>query len=201
MRSGVVLAGGASTRFSDGDKSLAALAGRPLVQHVVDSLGAAVDELVVVGRSEDQAERLNFLDADIAVDEVKGFGPVAGIQAGFSWASGDVCFLAACDTPLIRSRLVELLFEMAEGFRGAVPSNSHLEPLTAVYRRRPTVEAAEAAIERGDSKIIELYGDIGPIRLVPKEDLRGADPDLSSFLNVNTVEDLEAAGRRLEELI
>lgn len=200
MRSGVVLVGGLSTRFEAGDKSMAPLDGVPMVQRVVDSVSPVVDEVVLVARDEEQAEEFRFLDLSVVTDTVSGFGPVAGLHAGFSAAEGDLCFLTACDTPLIRSGVVEHLFEACDGFDGAVPSNDHLEPLTAVYRRDPAREAAERALERGDHRIIELYRDMGTIQTVPKEELREADPDLVSFLNVNTVEDLEEAERAMERI-
>lgn len=198
MRSGVVLAGGGSTRFDDGDKALAELRGKPLIGHVVDSVSEAVSEVVVAARDVEQAEQLSFLDAEVTTDTVEGYGPVAGIHAGFSAASGDSCFVSACDTPLLAPGIVDLLFEESAGFAGAVPSDGdHLEPLTAVYGREVTVEAAELAIERGDHRIIEMYRDLGPINMVPFESLREVDPGLDSFLNVNTVEDLEEAGARV----
>lgn len=200
MRSGVVLVGGLSTRFEAGDKSMAPLEGVPMVQRVVDAVSPAVDEVVLVARDEEQVEELGFLDLPVATDSVSGFGPVAGLHAGFSAADGDLCFLTACDTPLVRSGVVEYLFEACDGFDGAVPSNGYLEPLTAAYRRDPMRDAAELAMERGDHRIIELYGDMGPINAVPKEELRSVDPDLVSFLNVNTVEDLEEAERAMERI-
>jgi len=201
MRSGVVLAGGGSTRFDDGDKAVAMLRDRPLVLHVVDAVSGAVDEVVVVARDDDQMDELSFLDAEIVTDSVKGYGPVAGLEAGFGAANGESCFVTACDTPLLRSEVVELLFEAAEGYGGAVPSNDYLEPLMAVYDRAPMLEAAGNAIERGAHRIIELYEDLGPINMVPKEEFREVDPEFDSFLNVNMVEELERAKERLEVIV
>lgn len=200
MRSGVVLVGGLSTRFDDGDKSRAELDGIPMARRVFDAIAPAVDEMVLVARDEEQAAELDSFDAEVAVDTVEEFGPVAGLHAGFGAASGELCFLSACDTPLIRTSVVETLFDRCgDGFDGAVPSNGYLEPLTAVYRRESMQEAAESAMGREDHRIIELYRDMGPIRMVPKEDLRSVDPELESFLNVNTVEDMKRARTILED--
>lgn len=197
MRSGVVLAGGRSRRFGRGDKCLAEVSGRPMVEVVVETLASSLAEVVVVAGGEAQAAGLASLGAEVAVDRVEGFGPVAGLQAGFSAASGGSCFVTGCDTPLIRREVAELLFDQCTGFEGAVPSDDRLEPLTAVYRREPMLEAANAALKRGDTRIVDLYGDLGPVRLVPMERIREVDPELDSFFNVNTVEDLEAAEEKM----
>ena len=47
MRSGVVVAGGRSTRFGAPDKAVADLGGTPMIRRVADRIAPAVEELVV----------------------------------------------------------------------------------------------------------------------------------------------------------
>ena len=46
--SGLILAAGAGTRFGAQTKQLADLRGKPLLQHAVDAMNAALDRVVVV---------------------------------------------------------------------------------------------------------------------------------------------------------
>jgi molybdopterin-guanine dinucleotide biosynthesis protein A len=51
-KSGIVLAGGSSTRLGT-DKGLRRLAGKPLAKHIVDRIRDHVDEVIVLERTEE----------------------------------------------------------------------------------------------------------------------------------------------------
>lgn len=69
-RTGVVLAGGYSTRFGEADKALAEIDGTPMVARVVDRLSEVVEGIVVSCRDDQQPafERaISTLDPDVSV--------------------------------------------------------------------------------------------------------------------------------------
>jgi len=124
---GVVLAGGASTRFGDGEKALATLDGRPLVAHVVGAVAAATDGRPILAVADErQGERLadvldgaggldsvgggaggpdgadeRSLDVETVVDTPEFSGPLAGLFAAVERADVDWLFACACDMPLV----------------------------------------------------------------------------------------------------
>ncbi|HKL27642.1 MAG TPA: molybdenum cofactor guanylyltransferase, partial [Natrialbaceae archaeon] len=74
--------------------------------------------------------------------------------------------------------------------------DGYFEPLHAVYRAEPMVEACEAALEREERRIIAPLPDLDYVEIGPEAIANHADP--RTFENVNTREELERAVERLE---
>lgn len=110
---GVLLAGGLSRRMEGREKSLLALAGKPLVGHAVDRLAPQVDEAVLNANGD--PARFALLGLPVIADTIAGFaGPLAGILAGMQWAREmrpHITHLAsvAADTPFFPADLVARL--------------------------------------------------------------------------------------------
>ncbi|MDJ0972378.1 MAG: NTP transferase domain-containing protein, partial [Kiloniellales bacterium] len=78
---GVILAGGLSRRMGGGDKALRALAGRPVLAHVVARARPQVAALVLNANGD--PGRFADFGLPVAPDVVEGFaGPLAGILTG-----------------------------------------------------------------------------------------------------------------------
>lgn len=214
MRSAVILAGGRARRLG-AEKALLVFDNRPLLCWTADKLSKIVDEIIIVGRDRSHAERLaemisSFSNCaamappelraapEIAFtwDRVEGFGPVAGLLAGMEKARGDLIFATGCDLPFLNLKVIERLFELAgeETYDAAVPvrANGYFEPLHCVYRREKMLSACEMALERSERGIFSPLREIA-VRRIPVDQLRPIDPDLLSFFNLNTREDLEQA--------
>lgn len=195
MRSAVILAGGSGSRLGT-EKSLLLFCGRPLIQMVVKKLFRIVDEVVIVTRNDAQADALRKLvpEALFACDCISGYGPVAGLAAGMACAKGDYAFASGCDLPFLSVPVIDKLFELAEGYDGAVPvqPKGYWDTLHSVYRRDKMRDACERAIARGERRISAPLRELR-LNLVPVEILRQLDPELRTFFNLNTKEDLEAA--------
>lgn len=198
MRSVVILAGGCGSRLGAGaEKALLEFEGRPLLCWTVEKLEKVADEVVVAARDEGHALLLREMvpKAVLAWDSVAGFGPVAGLDAGMRRARGSLVFATGCDLPFLNPRVVERLFELAEGFEAAVPvSKGFMEPLHSVYDRKRMIRACESAIERGDRRIRAPLQELRA-NFVEVEELRSLDPKLMTFFNLNTPEDLTQARR------
>ncbi len=200
-RSGVVLAGGHSTRFGDADKAVADLAGTPMIRRVVDRLEPVVGEVVVNCR-EDQVPAIEAAlaggpEATFAVDPVPDRGPTAGIVTGLRAATGEYAAVVACDMPFVDPALIDHCFERAAGREAAVPrvDDRWFQTTQAVYRAAPMIAACECALERGDNRIVEPLSDLDYV-VVEDDEIREHAP-LETFENVNTREELEAAAERL----
>jgi len=67
-----------------------------------------------------------------------------------------------------------------------------------VYKRKRCFESFEKAIENGIQRPVDIYAELD-LEYVPKSVLKTVDPDLTSFWNLNTYDDLELAEIKLKE--
>lgn len=160
MAAGLIVAGGRSTRFADRDKAVVELAGTPMIRRVADRVESPIDELVVNCR---RAQRDDIEGAlvgydrpvRIAVDEDPDRGPMAGIRTGLDAVNETYAFVVAYDMPFVRPDLVDHLFDRARGRDAAVPKlGEWFQTTHAVYRAEQMAAACDAALERGDHRIV-----------------------------------------------
>lgn len=111
---GVVLAGGAASRMSGGDKGKVEIFGKRLIDHVLERLAPQVDTIVIAGPS-------SYATGFPAVPdfEDKVLGPVAGLYTAVNWSKTHEKafqqFVAVpVDMPFIRSDCCELLVNAGE---------------------------------------------------------------------------------------
>lgn len=205
MSTGLVVAGGRSTRFGDADKAVAPLAGTPMIRRVADRLLAAegVDALVVNCRA-DQRPAIAEVLADLspaprfAVDPTPDEGPLSGIRTGLSAVDSAYAFVAACDMPFLDPGLVSYLLERAADHDAAVPRlGEWFEPTHAAYRAGSVRSACQRALDRGERRPIAPLDDEAVDCVVVEEREVLDHGSEASFENVNTREEFEAAAARL----
>lgn len=179
---GLVLAAGAGSRFGGG-KLLASIAGRPVLQHVLDALAdAGVGEVVVVlGR--DAAE----IEATIAwrgerrvVNPDPERGLASSLQVGFEAvgkSTGSV-LVALGDQPLVSAEVIRSLLE-APPKRGrpiVVPAYVDERGRNPVMLRRPAFHlVAEVAGDRGLGPVLATHPE-----LVTEIPVPGTNPDVDT---------------------
>jgi molybdopterin-guanine dinucleotide biosynthesis protein A len=123
-------------------------------------------------------------------------GVLPALLAALSAASTPLTLVVACDMPFLNAGLIRYLVELAADADAIVPVvDGRPEPMHAVYRAVPCRAAIAAALAREQRRMIAFLDDVRTVR-VGEDTLRQRDPDLWSFFNVNTPEDLEAARRR-----
>ena len=118
---GIILAGGLSRRMG-GDKPLARLNGRLLIEHVADGLRPQVDLLAINANGD--PDRFAPLGLPVVADTVEGHpGPLAGVLAGLEWAStthASRLLTAAADTPFLPGDLAEKLLRAVRHLPDAI---------------------------------------------------------------------------------
>ena len=194
--SALILAGGESRRFG-GPKALVEIAGRPLIAHVAHAMASLAEETIVsVDGPEREAQIRPVLPGVAFAHDVRhDRGPIEGFHGGFQAARGDIVLVAPCDAPLLRASLYRLLLEVIGDHDAAVPKLDVPDPVRAVYRRDRVMEVLEtSSTVRSPSALVDRLKSV----YVPTERLRGIDPDLSSFVDVNTPIDLDEVLLRLE---
>jgi molybdopterin-guanine dinucleotide biosynthesis protein A len=197
----VVLAGGRSRRWGGVDKTAASLAGRPVLERVVDGVRAAfgVDvALVVVGPGDHPAVgAVAPHTVRWVLEDPPGGGPVAGLAAGLAALpdgvrvvgvlAGDVPF----GGPALR-RLADALVGGADAdpldaIVGADPQGRR-QPLLGAYRLGPlrAALAGEPAAGRSVRAVLDRLG------------VRTAPVDARESLDLDSPDDLATAAVYLE---
>jgi molybdopterin-guanine dinucleotide biosynthesis protein A len=204
MTTGVIVAGGRSTRFGSADKVVANLVGKPLVRWVGDRLLETVDDIVVNCRDE-QVEQIaaafDTFDHEItyALDPQPDQGPLAGIRTGLRVTETEYAAVVAGDMPFIQPALIDFLFERAEGHDAAVPrlQDGLYQPMQAVYRTEAMADAADRTLGRGEHRIVPLFEDLDVAIVSEAEVNRQAS--LMTFENLNTPREFAAATARFTQ--
>ena len=103
---GVILAGGLASRMGGGDKSLRPLAGRRVIDHVLERLRPQVTHMALNANGD--PARFAAFDLPVIADSMAEFpGPLAGILAGMDWAAAEGAehiLTVAADTPFFPGR-------------------------------------------------------------------------------------------------
>jgi molybdopterin-guanine dinucleotide biosynthesis protein A len=115
---GVLLAGGLARRMGGGDKPLKTIAGRTILERVVERLAPQCEALIVNANGD--PARFAFTGLPVVPDGVPGFaGPLAGILAALDWTAAhrpDLAWVAsaAADSPFIPRDFVSRLHAARE---------------------------------------------------------------------------------------
>jgi molybdopterin-guanine dinucleotide biosynthesis protein A len=183
------------------DKGLIDLRGDPMVSYVIDAMLGLVDEIVISaakGQSSkyDEYAEIGF---DVVEDRASGIGPLEGMICALNAARGDYVLVSLCDTFFLKRGICEMLLTKASGRGGAVPViKDRYEPVHGAFKRSAAVKAFEAVLATGKRKPSEAYDKLD-IAFVDEASLRRIDPDLVSFWNLNTPEDLRLAEAKVIE--
>ncbi len=185
----IVLAGGHSRRFGQ-DKALLPWQGRTLIEHLVAQLkGLSDDLLVITGR---EIRYGDLLDVPIFSDEIPDRGPMGGLYTGLKRACYDYSLTVASDMPLVSPALVKLLSQEIDGeIFAIVPEvQGHRVPTLALYHKK-CLPVIEELLAQGRTSLQDLL-DFAPIKILPEHHLRAVDPELRSFVNINTPAEWES---------
>lgn len=139
---GAVLAGGMSTRMGR-DKAQVEVAGRSMLDLVVDALSAACDRVVVLG-----PERVG---RESWPDTGAGSGPLAGIATALHRADSDHVLVVAVDNPFVRADTLRHLVALA-GDTPVVPvDRDGVRQVTCAIYPASLAAAAREELDAGGS--------------------------------------------------
>ena len=188
----VILAGGMSRRLGR-NKALEPFDGEPLIRRVISRMRQVGESLIVVVNDLERAAELDLPeDVTAAVDRYPGMGSLGGILTGLLTAETEWSTFCACDMPFANSQLYHYLLSLRDGYDAVVPIvDGRPEPTHAVYSRACIGPIRQRIIAQ-DLKISSFFGEVR-VCLVPEEQIRRSDPELLSFFNVNTQQDLDTA--------
>jgi len=186
---GVIQAGGKSTRMGGAPKALLELGGRRIIERVLDVLRGVADPVLLVTNT---PELYHFLGLPMIPDVFPDGGSLGGIYSGLHAAPGDVAFTVACDMPFISPAVARLVTGRAPEADVVVPRvGEQWETLHACYAKA-CLGPMERRLREGRLKITGFFDEVRVLAIPEAEIARLADP-ARVFMNVNTPEELARA--------
>jgi len=186
---GVVQAGGGSTRMGGQPKALMELGGRRIIERVLAALRPVVDEVLIVTNT---PELYAFLELPMVADVYPDHGSLGGIYSGLKAASGQAAFTVACDMPFLSPEIIELVIRRSGEGDVVIPRvGGQLETMHAVYGKTCLPHIEERLIA-GRLKITGFFQSVRVVEIAEEEIGRFGDPRLV-FMNVNTPDELRRA--------
>lgn len=185
--SGVILAGGHSSRMGS-NKALLPYRGGRFVEAIQRLLHDIFPEVILVTN---HPEQYDFLPCRKVPDLYEGMGVLAGIHSGLYHSSNPAIFAVACDMPYLVEGLIRELAARADSGGVLIPESPHgLEPLHAVYGKG-CLAAIEATLLSGQRRIVSFF-DRTHVSKMNVEQVACHDPLFVSFSNINTPRDYYA---------
>lgn len=186
----VILAGGASRRFGE-PKASHVYQGKPLYEHVKEQL--LKGETVIISHPKllpffkARGEQAVWLDDE----QVRGYGPLAGIYTAMQKQEADWYLVTACDMPFIRKETAVALSSYChEHVDAVVPMvQERLQPLFALYHRR-SLPFISACLKENQLAIKDLLQKLH-VQVVSADELNVAP---NEFHNINKRSDLPENG-------
>jgi molybdopterin-guanine dinucleotide biosynthesis protein A len=186
---GVIQAGGKSTRMGGQPKALMELGGRRIIDRVLDVVRAVADDLLIVTNTPDAYASLGLR---MVPDVFPDHGSLGGIYSGLRAAPGDAAFTVACDMPFLMPEVARLVIDRASLADVVLPlSGGRLETLHASYAKS-CLPSIERSLHDGRLKIAGFFREVRVLAIPEEEVARFRRPDLV-FMNVNTPEELARA--------
>jgi molybdopterin-guanine dinucleotide biosynthesis protein A len=196
--SAIILAGGQSRRMGT-PKAALMFGNNTILERLIAELCKSFDDILIIAapaRSEafpiEHLLRTAPSSVRLLRDRSEYEGAAVALARGLAAAANDLAFACSCDVPLLRSAVARALYETLNGYDAVIP---HLggkpQPLCAVYRRKAAAEI-EMKLVSGEHRLTRITDALKAHRPGDME-LRRIDPDLRSFMNINTPEDYNRA--------
>lgn len=190
-----VLAGGQSRRFGE-DKLLYEIGDKRTIEHTVETLKKVCDRVCVVVKDVD---KFSFLEGvEFIKDLLKKQYAIAGLYTALKNLHGEKALVISGDMPLIRKEVVEHLWLNSSPPLTLYKVRGKYYPLFAVYYRE-LLEPLEDYIKAGGERLMDFVLGL-PYKALEEGEVLPYDPELLSFVNMNTKEDakliIELYGRK-----
>jgi molybdopterin-guanine dinucleotide biosynthesis protein A len=194
---GIILAGGLNRRMDGRNKALLSVGDQSIIGRQIELFEELFEQVILVTN-----QPLEFVSWEglIVSDLLPVRSSLSGIHAGLFYTRFSHAFIAACDMPFLKREMIQLLIKNLEPkWDVIVPvTKEGYQPLCALYSKR-CLKIIEDQVSKGDMKISRLYSKI-KVKKIAEESLRQIDPDLISFFNINTQEDLALSQKMRDAL-
>lgn len=123
-----ILAGGKSSRMGT-EKGLAPFRGKPLIQHLVDTLAVLDLQPVIIAHHPDYQK----FGASVFGDLIPDKGPLGGIFTALSNCETDRALILSCDSPLLQLDTVKKLTQIKGDHIVVACQEDRIHPFPGIY--------------------------------------------------------------------
>jgi molybdopterin-guanine dinucleotide biosynthesis protein A len=192
--SGIVLAGGRSSRFG-GDKLAARVGGSTLLELAVVAVAAVSTEVIVVVAAGDERE---LPEASVpvrrAVDPEVFGGPLVGLLAGLEAAREPIVIVAGGDMPTLSPDVLRKLLSALVASEGSydvavLVGRGETRPLPCAVRNGAATQTARRLLGDGERSLKALIRSLTALSIA-EGDWRPLDPTSATLRDVDTPDDL-----------
>jgi molybdenum cofactor guanylyltransferase len=161
------------------------------VEHLVSLLAECCSETMIVARDKTHARDFVFPGVQVTYDETPGIGPLMGLYSGLSAIHTMHALVVAVDLPCVQPALLSFLLSQPR------PAGTLLVPLVheipqvllALYPRSVLPFVKEQLLL--GRRAVRCLLEVAPVQFVEEAQIRQVDPQLRSFINVNTPEEFQ----------
>ncbi len=198
-----IISGGKSSRMGT-DKGLVEIGGKTMIEQIVaQTAGLGGDQIVITNTP----ERYAFLNLPMFADVLPDKGALGGLYTAIHSASQPCALTLACDMPFVNLPLLKYMLSLAPDFDAVIPRLSPLsrrergaggvrenappeaEPFRAIYSKA-CLDPIRRALDAGKMRVISFFPEIR-LRWIEENEIKQFDPELLTFMNCNTPEELE----------
>lgn len=185
--SGLILAGGQSSRMGGEDKSWMQYHGKTMIEHVLQRLSPQVAHVLVSANR--NIGLYQQLGCSVVSDELPGHpGPLAGIAVALASCETDWLLVTACDAPNIPGDLAQRLWQAIQCCETDVKlayvhdgqQTQHLFMLV----HRDCLGSVEQALKQDQHKVMRWVNSQKPVEV-------DFSDQPNAFININTPLELE----------
>lgn len=200
--SGIVLAGGSSSRFGS-DKLAAMFDGLPLLDRAVAALADAAvgcsEIVIVLAPGDDRVLPAAAVPTRRALDPAAHGGPLVGLLAGLEVAREPLVIVVGGDMPTLSPEVLATLIRALIAAEGSADAATLVQrgvarPLPAAFRNGAATQVARRVIGDGERSLIALLRGIA-VRELAEVEWRGLDPAGATLRDIDRPEDLPNSSR------
>jgi len=190
-----------SIRLRDSELGLAKIAGKPMIEYVLDSLPDDVEEVVIAVENGGSVEAYDevaekYFARTTRSEKITGDARKF-VEFAVNMVEGDQLIILPGDAPLITREFTTFLLECSRRFTAALPRSPARKALylMASYQIKPFREAFNAHPEDDMDSIVRK---VGRALYLSSNSLKIFDEKLGMFFRVSTVQDLRRAEKILK---
>ncbi|MCN4145122.1 MAG: molybdenum cofactor guanylyltransferase MobA [Thiohalomonas sp.] len=188
---GLILAGGRSSRMDGHDKGLLKLHGRPMIAHVIDKLKPQVGQILIsANRHLDDYQKFGY---EVLVDDYDDYrGPLAGMSRGLTRGKSEYLLTVPCDGPLLPMDLASRMLDYAQKneAKAVLAFDGQYKQPTYNLIHKDLLARLNHSLKNNEQKLGKCLMDNGALKL-------DFSDQKSAFLNVNTPDDLDLLSQQL----
>jgi molybdopterin-guanine dinucleotide biosynthesis protein A len=190
-----ILAGGNSRRFNQ-DKTLKIFQGKSLIEWTILNAQNISNNIYILAKD---TSKYQYLGYPILLDKSDESTPINGIISITPYVKSWLLLLAS-DTPFFTKKVLNLLYNSRQkGYANLFKINGRLNPFIALYPKS-LLDVWTKAKNSGERQLTKIIKDM-PKTIISEEEVREIDPDLLSFTNINTREDLIKYERKIHKAL